>query len=246
VWFGARLPAPDPFVVRLARSIAGRRLAAGDLRPFIAPPRPAEVDAIDSILNASPRPKRGWAVLAPSASKPLKCVDSELMNAIETELAERGFGTARLLDRRESREPSRNEFRWRAAARLDFRGDLLAIRALLSRADLYVGSDSGILHLATACDVPAVGLFGPTAPELGFAPLGRSLAVGVDLPCRPCHVHGPRTCWLGHRRCWRDLRPEAVLTAIDSLLAERAGAGRGRCEAGKRTERNGTQRSDAD
>ncbi len=37
--------------------------------------------------------------------------------------------------------------------------------ALLRQADLFVGVDAGPLHLADALGVPAIGLFGPTAPE---------------------------------------------------------------------------------
>jgi len=66
---------------------------------------------------------------------------------------------------------------------------------------------------------PTAALFGPTVPELGFAPLGRSRALGVELACRPCHVHGPAFCWLGHRRCWRDLPALEVATALEELAA---------------------------
>jgi ADP-heptose:LPS heptosyltransferase len=43
--------------------------------------------------------------------------------------------------------------------------------ALLSRAGLYIGNDSGVSHLAAACGVATVALFGPTDPKT-WAPLG--------------------------------------------------------------------------
>jgi len=53
---------------------------------------------------------------------------------------------------------------------------LLQVAALLSRADLYLGNDSGISHLAGAVGVRGVVLFGPTRPQQ-WRPLGGSLSV---------------------------------------------------------------------
>ncbi len=41
---------------------------------------------------------------------------------------------------------------------------LLELAGIISVATLHIGNDSGFTHLACACDVPAVGLYGPTAP----------------------------------------------------------------------------------
>ncbi|MCG6922248.1 MAG: glycosyltransferase family 9 protein, partial [Acidobacteria bacterium] len=43
--------------------------------------------------------------------------------------------------------------------------------ALLGRAGLYVGNDSGVSHLAAAAGAPTLALFGPTDPAV-WAPLG--------------------------------------------------------------------------
>lgn len=52
--------------------------------------------------------------------------------------------------------------------------------AVLSRAALYVGNDSGLMHLAAAAGAPTVGLFGPT-PADEYAPVGPR-AVAVSAP----------------------------------------------------------------
>ncbi|MFD1625603.1 glycosyltransferase family 9 protein [Azospirillum griseum] len=53
------------------------------------------------------------------------------------------------------------------------RTDPLAAAACLRRAALYVGNDSGLMHIAAAVGVPTVGLFGPGFPET-YGPWGAS------------------------------------------------------------------------
>jgi len=50
--------------------------------------------------------------------------------------------------------------------------------ACLARAALYVGNDSGLMHLAAAAGAPTLGLFGPTPAE-EYAPSGRRAAAVV-------------------------------------------------------------------
>jgi ADP-heptose:LPS heptosyltransferase len=52
--------------------------------------------------------------------------------------------------------------------------------ACLARSSLFIGNDSGLMHLAAAAGTPTIGLFGPTdATE--YAPSGRrALAVTAD------------------------------------------------------------------
>jgi heptosyltransferase-2 len=69
-------------------------------------------------------------------------------------------------------------------------------------------------------DTPTLTIFGPTVPEFGFGPLARrSVVAGLDeLPCRPCHHHGPPRCPLGHWRCMRDLDADRVEHLLLSIL----------------------------
>ncbi len=56
------------------------------------------------------------------------------------------------------------------------RTDLPVAGALLERAALFVGNDSGLMHLAAAAGAPTLGLFGPT-PDARYAPRGTRTAV---------------------------------------------------------------------
>lgn len=62
--------------------------------------------------------------------------------------------------------------------------DLPATAALMARADLFVGNDSGMMHLAAAAGAPTLGLFGPTDERL-YGPWGGRAgtvrAPGVDV-----------------------------------------------------------------
>ena len=42
------------------------------------------------------------------------------------------------------------------------KGDILASAAAIDRAALFVGNDSGLMHVAAAAGRPTLGLFGPT------------------------------------------------------------------------------------
>lgn len=55
-------------------------------------------------------------------------------------------------------------------------GDLLDVAACLQRARLFVGNDSGLMHLAAAAGAPTLGLFGPS-PDTRYGPWGPDTAL---------------------------------------------------------------------
>lgn len=91
--------------------------------------------------------------------------------------------------------------------------------AELEKARLVLTGDSAAVHAASDLGIPVLALFGPTHPLMGFAPRRPgSRALGLEMSCRPCHIHGPRTCPLGHHRCMKDLKAEQVLTHLKGML----------------------------
>src|SRR5262249_19430441 len=86
--------------------------------------------------------------------------------------------------------------------------------ALARRASLFVGGDTGPLHLAAASGTPIVGLYGPTSPERN-GPFSKSdITVGRDLWCRSgCYR---RRCW--HWECM-DIPAVEVKRAINVRLS---------------------------
>jgi len=58
---------------------------------------------------------------------------------------------------------------------------LLTVAACLKRCALFVGNDSGLMHMAAAANIPTVGLFGPSRPE-NYRPWGNlSRAVRTEV-----------------------------------------------------------------
>jgi ADP-heptose:LPS heptosyltransferase len=101
---------------------------------------------------------------------------------------------------------------------------LCELRALVERAALYIGGDSGPMHIASTSHVPMVSLYGPTLPARSApwrAPLWPARAVEIDgLRCRPCEQ---RVCVPGDFRCLTWIRPEQVLAAAESALSLASG-----------------------
>ncbi|GGH05504.1 glycosyl transferase [Glycocaulis albus] len=99
----------------------------------------------------------------------------------------------------------------------DFTGqlDLLETGACLSRAALFVGNDSGLMHMAAAAGAPTLGLFGPT-DERVYGPWGRrtaSVRAGEQVDERTRDkVKSSRTSLLA------DLELAPVLAAADNLI----------------------------
>ena len=94
--------------------------------------------------------------------------------------------------------------------------------ALLSRCQLFIGNDSGAMHVASAVGLPVVAIFGPTDP-FGTAPVTPKCTIVQDKPyCSPCFL---RRCPTDHR-CMTRVSSESVTAAARPWLAgTSAGAG---------------------
>ncbi|RUL87204.1 glycosyltransferase family 9 protein [Tautonia sociabilis] len=89
--------------------------------------------------------------------------------------------------------------------------------ALLERADLFLGADSGPAHLAACAGVPSVVLFSGTNRVAQWRPWSRrSLVLRHDVPCRPCHR---KACPLADHPCMTGLTPDRVYRACQRWWA---------------------------
>lgn len=97
--------------------------------------------------------------------------------------------------------------------------DLVELRALMDAAVLFIGGDSGPLHVAGTTNVPIVGLYGPTlaARSAPWRP-ARFVSESIELPdlaCRPCNQ---RRCEPGDFRCLGSIAPAQVADAAERAL----------------------------
>ena len=66
------------------------------------------------------------------------------------------------------------------------------VGALIRRCRLFVSNCSGLIHIAAACKVPTVGIYGPTNPTWDKPWKTESIIVTRGLPCSPCFYYSSR------------------------------------------------------
>lgn len=96
--------------------------------------------------------------------------------------------------------------------------NLRHLAALISACDVYIGNDTGPMHIAAAVDTPVVALFGSTN-HIRSGPYGEKHTVlqsGIDLGCNPCHPgRHPGGCGAGSCEVIAGITVEQVLTAVE-------------------------------
>ena len=101
-------------------------------------------------------------------------------------------------------------------------GSVRAMMALIGSCDLFVGNNSGPLHIAGALGVPTVSVMGPTDPRR-FMPRGPTdRVVRRRIACSPCDRG---RCW--HHTCLRTIGPEEVADEAEAALAASLNRGSG-------------------
>jgi heptosyltransferase-2 len=87
--------------------------------------------------------------------------------------------------------------------------------ALLSQCHVFIGNDSGAMHIAAAVGLPTVGIFGPTDP-FGTAPVTPRATIVREKPfCSPCFL---RRCPIDHR-CMTNITSDEVAAAAQPWLS---------------------------
>jgi lipopolysaccharide heptosyltransferase II len=106
------------------------------------------------------------------------------------------------------------------------KGNIKIAAAVLEQADLFIGNDAGLMHLAVAVKTPTVAIFGLSnhqawGPYTGDPASKRATVVRLDLPCMPCfyrnHTLGtPEGCTT--RDCLATLGVDPVAMAARKML----------------------------
>jgi len=89
--------------------------------------------------------------------------------------------------------------------------------AAIAQAKLFIGIDSGLLHIAAGTRTPSVGIFGMTLPEYRFSKDFRKDFVTSRVECAGCEHRKPRLHWV--TGCPYDIRCMKTLDMDDVLRA---------------------------
>ena len=124
------------------------------------------------------------------------------------------------------------------AVNLAGRTSLAALAFLLSKAALYVGTDTAVTHMAAALGVPTVALFGPSNPVKwgpwpaayadlsrspwsmrGSAQVGNVFLVQGETTCVPCLLEGCERHVKSQSDCLQHLPAARVIAAAEAVMA---------------------------
>ena len=81
---------------------------------------------------------------------------------------------------------------------------------VIQHASVFIGNDSGPLHLASALGLTVVGLFGPASPELTAPPHLKGATLYKKVECSPCD----------QRKCVRPEAPCMSLLSVDEVMSQ--------------------------
>lgn len=102
-------------------------------------------------------------------------------------------------------------------------GGLREVAALIAACDVYIGNDTGPMHIAAAVDTPVVALFGSTN-HIRSGPYGelhKVIQSGMDLGCNPCHPgKNPGGCGAGSCAVIDGITVEQVLEVVNSVKCQ--------------------------
>ena len=211
-FYTALIATPGVHVVEhalsLASAVAGEELT---YEPPVFPQDPATEAWADRFYSSIGF--RRLAIINPGAGWGAKCWPAESYGEVARALADRGvavmvnFGPEEEELAQQVRDASGEVAR-------PVNCSVSELIALTRRASLFVGGDTGPMHLAAALGVPIVALFGPTRPERNGPYATRSVVLrSPDSVDHSSHTDKPD---LG----LHSIKPEQVIAAADELMKE--------------------------
>jgi heptosyltransferase-2 len=92
--------------------------------------------------------------------------------------------------------------------------------ALLKYSSVLISNDSAPAHFGLCAGIPVLTLYCSTVPGFGFYSYntGSRWLSFSDLDCKPCGIHGYKSCPLKHFRCGYNLEPALVISTIKEIL----------------------------
>jgi heptosyltransferase-1 len=208
MWYTRQVVTRGAHVIQQALSLAEaviRRSAAAPRVEF-----PIDQDA-ENKITALTADSPGFAILNPGAGWGAKRWPAERYGLVAKELAKDGLHSLVNYGPGEEELAASVEASSEGAAR-KISCTVSELIALTRRARLFIGGDTGPMHLAAALQVPVVGLFGPTNPARN-GPFGTRFIVLRSASSITTHARHRET-----ERGLMEIAPEEVVTAARKLL----------------------------
>lgn len=97
--------------------------------------------------------------------------------------------------------------------------DLVGTAKEISKCDVFISNDTGLMHIASALGLPILLIFGSSVKELGFTPYRVKYdLIEYDIWCRPCSHIGRSFCPLGHFKCMKEISVNEVYTRFNKFV----------------------------
>lgn len=185
----------------------------------------ADLARADDFLAAHGLQGGPLAAISPVASSHLKRWPAQRLAALADGLADRGYRVLLFHGPQEScgQEVLDAMQAPHAVTRVGLR-PLRETAALLSRCALFVGNDTGLMHMAAAVKTRVYAVFGPTSPEVYLPPFQHGSAPQTPCPHRRTRRFGPPDC-LVLDRCLLGLRSCIDTVEVAQLASALAGTG---------------------
>jgi heptosyltransferase I len=184
---------------------------------------------VSHFLQTNRSESRPLIGISPVSSSPLKCWPIERLAEVADAMIERKGARILLFSGPQQERAVRTAACMRNPEKIAIVGSfhLKRVAGLLSRCDLLICNDTGLMHMAAAVGTPVVAAFGPTSPRIYLPSSPVSIALeGEDEACphRKTGELGPSKCLLvgrclrGDRSCIGGVEVKAVLKAAEFLL----------------------------
>jgi heptosyltransferase III len=205
----------DAAAHRIERDLAALRplnLSVTDTIPRLWLTREDESRAEEVIAKLPLRADQPMVVIQPGARYWFKAWPSERFAELADRLTER-FRCQILVGGSQEEVELTQLVVKQAKSQLTTIAGLINIRtlaAVIKRSALFIGNDSGVMHIATAVGTPIVALFGPSNPTEWGPRGGPAEVIYKGLDCRVC-FHP--TCQRGEQNCMKLITVDEVMSA---------------------------------
>lgn len=201
----------------MAEAIIGSPVQFDPDEPFIDVPEEAKESASNTLTFLG---HRDLAIVMPSAMSHLRFWPAERYGKVVRWLVDHGFYVVIIggPDAVKASKIMANELARNRVLNLAGKTTISQAVALIQRARVYVGADTGLLHLAYGVGTPTVSLFGPGNHEKWAPPGTKHVMVRKTLSCSPCNKFGNTPDCPRRVICMDTIEVDDVTSAIAKVL----------------------------